>query len=182
MNEKTEHNQYTLLVKQYQAGDKSALKKLIKLFHPRLSRTICYYTKSGVPVDDLAQDCWLSIIKQLPDLKLKINFEVWALGIAHHKAVDWIRKQQRSRNQSQAIETQTHIENTAEARPIDREEKLERLQVGIRKLPPSQQVILNMFYLENLSLKEISKVLDIAEGTVKSRLFYARENLKKIIS
>ncbi|MGF1670650.1 MAG: RNA polymerase sigma factor [Balneolaceae bacterium] len=43
-------------------------------------------------------------------------------------------------------------------------------------------MVLSMFYLENLSVKEIGSVLELSTGTVKSRLFHARENLKNIIS
>jgi len=64
----------------------------------------------------------------------------------------------------------------------DDDEKLDEIRVGIQQLPMSQRIVLSMFYMENLSLAEISSVLDVSKGTVKSRLFYAREKLKTIIN
>lgn len=58
---------------------------------------------------------------------------------------------------------------------------LNKIHIGIQQLSPVQQIVLRMFYLENLSLLEICSLLNVSEGTVKSRLFHARENLKKII-
>ncbi len=65
---------------------------------------------------------------------------------------------------------------------FDEQNKLEKIHLEIQYLPPSQQVILKMFYVENLTLQEISKVLDLSIGTVKSRLFHAREKLKEMIT
>jgi RNA polymerase sigma-70 factor (ECF subfamily) len=56
------------------------------------------------------------------------------------------------------------------------------LKKVIRKLPDKQQIVLNMFYTENYTIREIGKILDIKTGTVKSRLFKAREKLKKSIT
>lgn len=181
MNTRTKNSDNKLLVKRYQNGDTKALQLLIKEFHPKLVKTIYYYTKNYEPVDDLAQECWYSIIKNLEKLKLEISFEAWALTIARRKAVNWIRLQQRLRKQAKLIkdETQTEVQcNKAD----NKDDKLEKTRIGIQQLPTSQKIVLNMFYTENLSLSEISKVLKISEGTVKSRLFYAREKLKKTIN
>lgn len=55
---------------------------------------------------------------------------------------------------------------------------LQKLQLMIRVLPKDQQVVLRLFYTEQYSLKEISEILEISVGAVKSRLFHARERLK----
>lgn len=181
MNARTDYTDNELLVKRYQNGDKEALQLLIKRFHPKLVRTIYYYTKDQRPVDDLAQECWYAIIEKLAELELKISFEAWALTIARRKTIDWIRAQQRSRKQAKAMKAEAKSE--VQSNKADKkEDKLEKIRIGIHQLSPSQRIVLNMFYLENLSLSEISKVLDISKGTVKSRLFYAREELKNNIN
>ena len=55
------------------------------------------------------------------------------------------------------------------------------LRSSIRDLPKKQQQILNLFYLEEFSIKQVSEILNISTGTVKSRLFTAREKLKTIL-
>lgn len=180
MQKKPGHINNEALIDQFQKGDKNALHLLIKRFHPKLVRTITYYTKTKTTVDDIAQECWYAIIKKLEDLELKISFEAWALTIARRKSIDWIRKQQQIRKQVQALEkeaaTSPGMHSDAEVEALSA-----RVQAGIQKLSPTQRIVLEMFYLENLSLREISKVLEIPEGTVKSRLFNAREELKEII-
>lgn len=59
--------------------------------------------------------------------------------------------------------------------------QIQEVKACLKLLPESQKIILELFYKENLSLSEISDILDISVGTVKSRLFTAREHLKKII-
>jgi len=59
---------------------------------------------------------------------------------------------------------------------------LENLKRAMRALPDNQHLVLVMFYLENYSIREMSEILSIPAGTVKSRLFHAREQLKKIIN
>jgi len=146
-----------------------------------LTRTLMYHTKDSIPVEDLAQECWYTIIKRLDEVDLKISFDAWALTIVRRKAIDWIREQQRSRRYSKKIKKE--FNSKAKERNRDKqEEKLAQIDMGIQQLSPTQRIVLTMFYRENLSLQEISTVLDISEGTVKSRLFYARENLKKILN
>jgi len=67
-------------------------------------------------------------------------------------------------------------EATAEER-----ERRQNLQQAIDALPPGHRIVVVLYYLEGLSLKEIAYVMDIPEGTVKSRLYYARKSLRKII-
>ena len=168
------------LVAQYQQGNRDALKLLIKRFHSKLISMIYYYTNSRIPAEDLAQECWIDIIQKLPELNLKISFEAWAHTIAKRRCIDWIREQQRMRKRAQALKAETtKIEELDEGTdPVD---EMETIRTGIMKLPATQRMVLRMFYLDNLSLLEISDVLDVPEGTVKSRLYHAREKLKSII-
>ncbi|MDZ7715297.1 MAG: RNA polymerase sigma factor [Balneolaceae bacterium] len=173
------HIDYEKLVERYQQGEQQALKVLILEFHPRLCRTIGYYTGDSEPVDDLAQECWYDIIRELTYLQLKISFSAWALTIARRKAIDWIRQQQRNRKKMEAVEQQSRTDSNNHA---DEEQgRLHKVRKGISQLPESQRIVLKMFYLDNLSINEIGQVLEISVGTVKSRLYYAREELKELI-
>lgn len=172
---------YKFLVEKYQQGDEEALQTLIKDFHPTLLRTLYHYTNDETPVDDLAQECWCTIVEQLGEVELYISFKAWALTIARRRAIDWIRSQQRSRRKARALKE--HVkEKGHQPKTASEDERLEKVRIGIQQISPSHRVVLRMFYMENLSLAEISKVLDLSKGTVKSRLFYAREKLKNTIN
>lgn len=183
MNKKSEHIVNDLLVMKYQAGDKAALQVLIKQFHPRLEKQVYIQTRDSSSLDDIVQDCWYAIINGLKNVELRISFDVWALSIARRKGIDWIREQQRARRKLQNILVETEIEQQAdELEILDQQlDNLNRMKVAINDLPQSQRMVLSMFYLENQSIKEISEILGISLGTVKSRLFTAREHLKEIL-
>jgi RNA polymerase sigma factor (sigma-70 family) len=168
-----------LLVSRYQEGDDEALKILIKRFHSRLISSIAYHTGNRDIAEDLAQECWCIIISKLKMLKLEISFEAFAMTIAKRKSIDWIRRQQViGKNTSSCISNDSII---APESGKNTEVRLKIIKRAILELMPTHKIILTMFYLENKSLKEISKELGVSEGTVKSRLFYARESLKKIV-
>jgi RNA polymerase sigma-70 factor (ECF subfamily) len=172
---------YKLLVEKYQQGNEEALQTLIKEFHPTLLRTLYHYTNDKTPVDDLAQECWYTIVDQLAEVDLYISFKAWALTIARRRAIDWIRSQQRSRRKAKALKKHVKEKNHQPNTALE-DGRLEKVRIGIQQISPSHRVVLRMFYMENLSLEEISTVLEISKGTVKSRLFYAREKLKNTIN
>ncbi len=146
-------------------------------------RQIQYYTKQQEPVKDLAQECWYIIIEKLQHLELKISFDAWALTIAKRKSIDWIRNQQRKRQRDHDIKAESDVyQESATEALLDANENSNNIHFAIQQLRPTQKIVITMFYLDNLTLQEISEVLDIPVGTIKSRLYHARENLKKIIS
>ena len=183
MKNEKEHILNDYLVARYQNGDQKALKLLIKQFHPRLEQQIFAQTRDRASLEDLVQESWYAIIGGLSTVNLRISFEVWALSIARRKAIDWIREQQRARKRAQIIarEEEVNVESGESTLDIILERKA-RLKVAISGLPHSQRIVLTMFYLENYSVQEISDILRISGGTVKSRLFTAREHLKEIFN
>ncbi len=77
---------------------------------------------------------------------------------------------------------QLSVSNTIEDSSSDNyDEKINQILTEIKGLPVPQQLVIRLFYLEERSIYEISQLLNISTGTVKSRLFHAREKLKKSI-
>lgn len=182
MNRKSKHIDTETLLHKYQQGDRNALKLLIKRFHPKLVNTIRYTINRIEPAEDIAQECWYAIVQQLDKLEIKINFDAWALTIARRKSIDWIREQQRERKYARQLQAEAEADSDMVTEYSEEPPGLlSTIQNSIQQLPPTQRIVLKMFYLENLTLKEISQILGIPEGTIKSRLFTARESLKEIL-
>ncbi len=177
MNNRSNHILNESLARKYQSGDKEALKELIRRFNPQLRSKIYYHTRSRDSVHDISQDCWYAIITKLEEVKFQIGFEAWALNIARNKAIDWIRHQQRERNRKSDSEE----ENSSSIQIEESNPRINELRKNMNLLSDAQRIVLELFYVDNLSIKEISSVLGISSGTVKSRLFNAREYLKKTI-
>jgi len=176
MKADSEHIINENLVRGYLNGDEESLKLLIKRFHPKLKRQVYRQIHQNGPVDDIVQESWYAIINNLAELKHQIGFEAWALTIARRKAIDWIRDQQRTRRKMEDLRLQQ--ERMQEDEPDEKNRKLSEISRKVQELPRAQQMVLIMFYKDNLTIKEIAKVLDISVGTVKSRLFHGREFLK----
>ncbi len=178
-----------LLVLQYRKGSKKALSLLVKRWHTKLCKHAYYYVKDRDVAKDIAQDSWRVILQHIGNLKDVNSFGSWVLVIVNRKAIDCLRKKQKtdkklhqyyedSRTNYDTIET-THT--ITDDRVFAATDSAEVIMSSIRKLPNNQQIILRLFYLEEYSILEICKILEISKGTVKSRLFYAREKLKLIL-
>ncbi|QRM91044.1 sigma-70 family RNA polymerase sigma factor [Lacinutrix sp. WUR7] len=127
---------------------------------------------------DIAQDTWKTIIAKIEDLKDTSSFGSWALRIVYSKSLDVLRTKNSERfKQEEYVKNQEVIvEDNNENTTLKR-----KLLLAIQDLPEQQQQVIKLFYVEEYSLKEISKTLNISIGTAKSRLFYARERLKTIL-
>lgn len=167
------------LVINCQHGDKKALELLVKRWDPKIVRRVYLTTLDRTASKDIAQDTWITIIRKIKSLKDPGAFEWWSLRIATGKAIDWIRANQVNRKRD---ETRKMVQQEfAESNPGPSEEILSSLRQAIQSLPEQQRLVVQMFYHENLNVLSIGKILGIPPGTVKSRLFQAREKLKKIL-
>lgn len=168
------------LVMQTRTGNKKAMALLVKRWHKKLCRQAYWYTKDLDTSKDIVQDCWPIIIKRIDSLKDGTSFGSWALSIVTRKSIDLLRK-----NNREVKSLEEYYENrsiTTYDGDFNNNESLKKaLRVAIKKLSNQSQQILNLFYLEEFSIVAISEILKVPVGTVKSRLFNAREKLKTIL-
>lgn len=175
-----------LLVLQYQNGDKKALALLVKRWHIKMCKQAYWYTKDSDVAKDIAQDSWSSILKHIYTLKNTNSFGSWALTIVNRKAIDWIRKEKNTdeklhrfyENSKAKYDTKENCNSIDNDPTIVADDRTKIIINAIKNLPNNQQIIIRMFYLEEYTIQEIGVILEISKGTVKSRLFYAREKLK----
>ena len=179
MNKKPEHIFDEWLILRYQAGEKKALKPLVQRWHPKIVARIYTHTQDASASKDIAQECWYAIIKGIPNIKNPRLFGAWVKTIASRKAIDWIRSRQKGREHIEHVADMQHIE--ADAPKNEHKETILKLRKAIHTLPEKQKAVLSLFYLEGYNLAEISEFLNISTGTVKSRLFHAREFLKQTL-
>jgi len=166
-----------LLVLEYRAGSKKAFGILVEKYHLKLCRHANYYTKDTDVAKDIVQDSWSVIWRKLPLLKDPNAFGSWAFRIVTRRALNYVNKHKNSAIPLGEKEPKfMEVESTEEQHL-----QHNRLKSAISKLSEDQQMVLRLFYIEAYSLREISEILDISVGTVKSRLFHSREKLKNIL-
>lgn len=158
------------LVVESQLGSSEAFTALVRRWHGSLVLSAEAFTKDHEAALEVAQESWIGIIRGLRRLRDPRRFRAWALRIVANKARDWIRREQSRR--AVAAEARPEGERTA----TDRD--LERVQDGLAALEPVARALLRRYYLEGCSVADIAVELGVPEGTVKSRLHNARNQLR----
>ncbi len=166
-----------LLVLEFQRGNKRALSILVKRYHKDFCSYAYWYTRNFEMSQDIVQDSWSAIFKGLNTLKKPDSFKSWAMRIVTRKAQDHLAALNRKRRFEKIIGSAADANDPSD----HKEDQLINLHRAIKELSEDHRVVLRLFYMENQSLKEISEILEITVGTVKSRLYHAREKLKSII-
>ncbi len=165
------------LVVECQNGNTKAYNQLARIWYPRILKQVQYHLKSDIAVEDVVQEVWMAISKGIVQLKKPEVFGAWALRIASLKSYDHIRNNQKDRGRSED-KREFHQRLALQEGSMDQDALIKTMKQSIDLLPVKQKQVLHMFYLENYSLLEIANILGLSTGTVKSRLFHAREHLK----
>ncbi len=168
-----------LLVLEYRAGSKRAFNLLVSKYHLKLCKHSYWYTRDIDASKDIVQDCWKIIINKIDSLKEPNLFASWAMRIVTRKSLDFEKRNKRELERLQEFHKTRFSED--ENDNVNQEPEIKKLRSALKLLPKKQQIVLQLFYTEDYTLKEISTILDISVGTVKSRLFHAREKLKTLI-
>jgi len=163
------------LVARSQTGDAGALDELVRRWHPRLVRQARALTGDGEAAWDVAQEAWMAMVRGLDRLDDPVAFPAWAFRILHSKAIDWIRKQQRRRKRDQSFEEMAN----APPSPSRADGKDIALEAALDSLSSECRALVGLYYFEQLSVAEIAEVLGISPGTVKSRLYHCRNQLRR---
>lgn len=172
MNKRSDKVLDEWLVLRAQDGDKRSLALLVKRWHKKLIAYAYHKTSNMEEAKDIVQDSWQAIVKQVYILQDPAKFRVWAYRIVNNKAVSRIREKQKERKVNIGMELeQTEVEPEMDFGPVRK---------AVQQLPDKERTILTLFYQNDYTIKEIAEILRISQGTVKSRLFYARKKVKEI--
>lgn len=176
MTDPTEPLYEQLLVLRCQTGDRDAYRELVQCFGPRL----LYFLRKSIlrpdRADDLAQEVWLDVLRQLPRLKDARAFTTWLYRIAHGKAM------LEARRNGRLPQTTTELETIAE----DHEEAFSpedaaRIHAALDRLEPHHREALVLRFLEGLTYDQIGQIIGCPEGTVRSRIHYAKAALARLL-
>lgn len=166
------------LVVEYQSGNKKALITLVKRWHKQFCKLAFWYVKDKSIAKDIAQESWIVIFNKLGELQDPKKFKSWAISIVNRKAIDFLRVQARERRKIEKVYNDSSKSISYEPPTDSKSQIIIKLRHEIENLSANQKAVIKLFYLEEYSLKEISELLGISIGTIKSRLFHAREKLK----
>ena len=161
--------QIELWVLEAQAGESAAFGALYQHFNPLVLGFAYKVTQDKELAQDAVQEAWIKLSKRLAKLDDPAAFTAWLFKLTHWQILDQLKHAKKSPLSSNNGKEQVFINE-----PVDASD----LNEAIGRLAPQDQQIIHLFYLAGFSLNEISDILNIATGTVKSRLFRARQALK----
>lgn len=167
-----EQIQHDLLVLQAQSGDREAMADLVDRWQTCLWRIALAKLGDQEAAWDVVQDAWLAILRSLRKLRQPEAFGRWAMQIVANIASGRIRRGQRHAKAIRSL-TGPLSQGSPGSACIDSQR--------FSDLPEAQAQALALFYWERMSVSEIAEMLDLPSGTVKSRLYHARKNLKRLI-
>lgn len=169
-----------LLVLKFQGGDHKALDILIKRHQKRLISQAYWYTRDSDLAKDIVQDSWIKAMGKIRKLRDPNRFGSWMMTIVTRRSLDMLRKRQKELGRETEIR-KTGASGSSENGKQQNAELRLKLRSAIKELSTEHQMVLRLFYLQEYTLKEISEILNISAGTVKSRLYHAREKLKTLL-
>ena len=156
------------------AGDRSAFNKLALRWHYRLLAHAYRLSGERETAMDIAQEGWADIVRNLTRLEDPKLFPAWAYRIITRRSVDHIRRTTAKRRTEAAY----RLEPQDQAPSNSPSSQHQNLYAAINHSKPKQQAVIRLFYLEELSIAEISMALSIPAGTVKTRLMHGRNLLR----
>jgi len=165
-----------LLVIQAQEGSLEALERLIERWQDRLWRLAWRLTDDEQAAWDVIQEAWIVVSRRIAWLQDPAAFPAWAYQITSNKSRDWIRRRQRVRRADEA-----YAERWQEAERARTDRQYMDLREALADLPGPDRAILSLRYEDGFRTAEIAEILKIPPGTVKSRLHYARQGLRRFL-
>ncbi len=191
MQDELSRKQDTELIARTQGGDAAAFDELIVKYSPRLYGLVYNMTSNHEDTNDLLQDIWSKAYRSITGFRGKSSFYTWMHSIGVNMTINFLKKRGRRFHLSlddidaNVQNDKEFIELTAASSPVreaDLGELQKRLNEAMQKLSHDHRAVVTMFDIQGMPHAEISKILGVSEGTVRSRLFYAHRQLQNFLT
>ncbi len=176
------------LVRQAQQGDLSAFDELIRRYQERIYGAVYHMTSNHEDANDLTQETFLKAYKALPSFKGDSAFFTWVYRIAVNKTINFLKQRKNRHNNLSLNDLDFNAEHDPDLvalisdktprRDCSLGELQEKLNDAMQKLSDTHRLVVTLHDVQGLSHDEIGKIMDCNAGTVRSRLFYARQQLQ----
>lgn len=169
------------LLKEIAAGDRAAFTTLYRRYHRRLFAFIYRRLDDQEAAEDVLQEVMFEVWKKAGSFAGRSKPSTWLFGIARYKTLNALRAYARPSAPEEEMAEFADESAGPEDRAAARSEQ-EVVQAALGRLGPEHREVLEMAYYEELSLAEIAEIVGVPPGTVKSRLFHARQQLKSLLT
>ena len=176
------------LVEAFRKGDEKAFEEIVRRYQRQVANIIYLTLGSRDEVDDLSQEVFIRVYRSLGRFQFDASLYSWIYRIAVNLCIDEVRRKRIRRAVSLEFFTERRLE--AEKRVKERalasddvldDEKKKTVVAALQKLSPVHRTVILLREYEDMSYEEIAKTLHISTQAVKSRIFRAREELRKLL-
>ena len=173
------------LIRKILSGDDDAFNTLVQKYQKSVHALIWRKIGDFHYAEEITQDTFLQVYEKLPTLKDPNQFAGWLYVIANRLCITWVRKQKPAMQPLDASSVKA-IDNLAYERYISEQRELEATEHRheivdglLTKLPESERTVMTLYYLGEMTAKEIGDFLSVSVNTIRSRLHRARKRLQK---
>jgi len=179
------------LIRRARRGDLAAYDDLVRRYQERIYATLYHMTSNHEDANDLAQEAFIKAFHALKSFKGGSSFYTWVYRIAVNKTINFL-KQRKNRASLSLNDLDFNVEHDPDLvalisdktprREVNLSELQEKLNEAMQKLSEPHRLVVTLHDVQGLSHEEIAKIMDCNIGTVRSRLFYARQQLQAYLS
>jgi len=168
------------LIIQIQQGSLDALGIIYDRHNRLVYRTALAICNDQEAASDLLQDAFLRLYRFAGRVDPERPLEPWLYRVTANLSYSWVKRQHRwTRPLEEIAEWFSGGRKQSPQNIVEMDEESNRIQQAIASLPLPQRAVVALYYINDLSLQEIAAILEIPEGTVKSRLHYGRAGLRR---
>jgi RNA polymerase sigma factor (sigma-70 family) len=179
----------TPLIKKAIQGDQKSCEALVKRYQRGIYNMIFQMVKNREETEDLVQETFIKAFNALESYNDNYAFSTWLYKIAYNNCIDSIRKRKLKtypldkpiRTREGEVKQEIRDDTSSPEKDFLFSEKRKHIQQSIDELPPRYRRVIELRHREEKSYEEIAEMLKIPLGTVKARIFRAREMLKKTL-
>jgi RNA polymerase sigma-70 factor (ECF subfamily) len=180
-----------VLVKRARQGDLGAYDELVRRYQERIYSTVYHMTANHEDANDLAQEAFIKAFQALKSFKGGSSFYTWVYRIAVNKTINFLKQRKNKAHMSlddldfnaeHDPDLVALISEKTPRREINLAELHEKLNTAMQKLSEPHRLVVTLHDVQGLSHEEIAEIMECNIGTVRSRLFYARQQLQAYLS
>jgi len=179
------------VVRRARRGDLGAYDELVRRYQERIYATVYHMTANHEDANDLAQEAFIKAFQALRSFKGGSSFYTWVYRIAVNKTINFL-KQRKNRAHMSLDDLDFNAEHDPDLvaliydktprREVNLSELQEKLNAAMQRLSEPHRLVVTLHDVQGLSHEEIAEIMECNIGTVRSRLFYARQQLQAYLS
>jgi RNA polymerase sigma-70 factor (ECF subfamily) len=179
------------LVRRVQAGERAAYDLLVLKYQHKVVKLVMRYVRNPADAEDVAQEAFIKGYQALKSFKGGSSFYTWVYRIAVNKTINFL-KQRKNRAHMSLDDLDFNAEHDPDLvalvsektprREVNLAELHEKLNAVMQKLSEPHRLVVTLHDVQGLSHEEIAEIMECNIGTVRSRLFYARQQLQAYLS